>query len=205
MRMRLLRVAGVCALLATMGSVQAAGNIEAGKKKAASCNTCHGEDGVGINPTPPLAGLTEEYFTRQMNAYKTGKRENAMMEAFARPLSDKDLADMAAYYAALPKPCGDGGAPAPATTDAGDVIGDIEAGKRKAAKGGASSCNGCHGLHGRGDPLNPRIAGLAPGYFIHEMNDYKTGAREHLMMQVVVQDLNEKDMADLAAYFASLR
>ena len=81
MKIRLLRVAAVCALVATMGSVQAAGNIEAGKKKAASCNTCHGEDGVGINPTPPLAGLTEEYFTRQMNAYKTGKRENAMMEA----------------------------------------------------------------------------------------------------------------------------
>ncbi|MEE8343323.1 MAG: cytochrome c [Gammaproteobacteria bacterium] len=193
----------LCLLLVSVGISHAAGDIEAGRKKGSECNACHGKDGEGMSPVPPLAGLSVEYFIRQMNAYKAGGREHEMMQMFALQTNDEDTANLAAYYASMSTPCGPEFAVS-AQTDAGPKAGDIGKGKGKAAEGGVSSCNGCHGLHGRGDPENPRVAGMAEEYFIHQMNAFKSGEREHLMMQVVVQKLSDQDMVDLAAYYASL-
>ncbi len=193
----------VCLLLASVGVSHGAGDVEVGRKLGPQCNACHGKDGEGMSPVPPLAGLSVEYFTRQMEAYKIGRREHEMMQMFAQQTSDKDVADLAAYYASMSTPCGPEFAIS-AQTDEGPKAGDIVKGKGKAAEGGVSSCNGCHGLHGRGDPENPRVAGMAEEYFVRQMNAFKSGEREHLMMQVVVQKLSNQDMVDLAAYYASL-
>jgi len=190
-------------LLASVGISHAAGDVEAGRKNADGCDACHGKDGEGMSPVPPLAGLSVEYFIRQMEAYKTGGREHEMMQMFAQQTNEKDTADLAAFYASLTTPCGSE-FEISAQTDEGPQAGDIGKGKSKAAEGGISSCNGCHGLHGRGDPENPRVAGMAEEYFVRQMNAFKSGEREHLMMQVVVQKLRDQDMLDLAAYYASL-
>lgn len=87
-------------LLAT-GVAWAGGDAAAGEGKAANCAGCHGAAGEGMGENPPLAGLDEAAFAAAMNAFKSGERENAMMQMFAGQLSDQDIADLAAYYAGL--------------------------------------------------------------------------------------------------------
>jgi cytochrome c553 len=92
---------GVIALIT--GPAWAAGDPAAGKTKAAACAGCHGANGQGVPPNPPLAGMSEAQFIQAMDDYKTGKRNNAMMKALATPLSTQDVENMAAYYATLKK------------------------------------------------------------------------------------------------------
>jgi cytochrome c553 len=80
----------------------AAGDIAAGRKKAVACQTCHGLDGLSKLPDAPnIAGDPEEYLVRQLQAFKKGERKNEMMSIVVQPLSDKDVEDLAAYYAAI--------------------------------------------------------------------------------------------------------
>ena len=83
------------------GLVQAA-DIDAGKAKSASCAGCHG--GAGISPAPiypNLAGQKEMYLYRQLAAFKSGTRINAVMASMVAGLSDDDMKNIAAYYASL--------------------------------------------------------------------------------------------------------
>lgn len=89
------------ALLFGIGAAQAAGDVAAGKAKAAVCAGCHGANGQGVAPNPPLAGIAAEKFIEAIKDYKSGKRNNAVMKAIATPLSDQDLENIAAYYASL--------------------------------------------------------------------------------------------------------
>jgi cytochrome c553 len=80
----------------------AAGDVAAGRKKATACQTCHGLDGLSKMPDAPnIAGDPEEYLVRQLTAFKKGERKNEMMSIVVQPLSDQDVADLAAYYAAI--------------------------------------------------------------------------------------------------------
>jgi cytochrome c553 len=81
----------------------AAGDAVAGKAKAESCAGCHGANGEGVQPNPPLAGMNEHQFIEAINDYKSGKRANPLMKALATPLSDQDNENLAAYYASLKK------------------------------------------------------------------------------------------------------
>ena len=96
-----LSIAAVVALLGAVGNAQAAGDVEAGKARASVCVACHGANGEGVAPNPALAGKTEDQLIQAMKDYKSGKRENAVMKAFASPLNDQDIANLAAYYASL--------------------------------------------------------------------------------------------------------
>jgi cytochrome c553 len=79
-----------------------AGNVAAGRQKALACQTCHGLDGLSKMPEAPnIAGDPEQYLVRQMNAFKKGERKNEMMSVVVQPLSDQDIADLSAYYAAI--------------------------------------------------------------------------------------------------------
>ena len=96
-----LLVAALTSLLAIVGAAQAGGDANAGKQKAATCAGCHGADGKGVAPNPPLAGMKQGDFVAKLKAYKSGANANPMMKTFADPLSDQDMADLAAYYASL--------------------------------------------------------------------------------------------------------
>jgi cytochrome c553 len=91
----------VVASLGAAGSAQAADDVAAGKTKAAVCVGCHGANGQGVPPNPALAGKPEDQFVEALKDYKSGKRNNAVMKAFAAPLNDQDMANLAAYYASL--------------------------------------------------------------------------------------------------------
>lgn len=80
----------------------AAGDAAAGRQKALQCQTCHGLDGLSKLPEAPhLAGQPEAYLVKSLNDYRQGARKNEMMSVVAPALSDQDVADLAAYYAAI--------------------------------------------------------------------------------------------------------
>ncbi len=79
-----------------------AGDAAAGKTKAASCAGCHGAAGVSSNPVwPNLAGQQAAYLVKQMKAFRDGSRNDPMMGPMAKPLSDSDIDNLAAYYSGL--------------------------------------------------------------------------------------------------------
>jgi cytochrome c553 len=90
----------VLALLAV--PAQAAGDATAGRRKALQCQTCHGLDGMSKLPEAPhLAGQPEPYLVKSLNDYRKGVRKHDMMTIVVEPLTDQDVADLAAYYAAI--------------------------------------------------------------------------------------------------------
>lgn len=80
----------------------AAGNAEAGKKKAGQCQTCHGMDGISKLPEAPnIAGQNQIYLVKALNDYKSGARKNDMMGVIMGALTPDDINDLAAYYASI--------------------------------------------------------------------------------------------------------
>jgi cytochrome c553 len=92
---------GVVVGFAIISPAHAAGDVQAGKTRAAGCVGCHGANGQGVAPNPPVAGMSEEKFIQAMNDYKSGKRANPVMKALASSLSNQDMANLAAYYSSL--------------------------------------------------------------------------------------------------------
>ena len=90
----------VCTLLAASGAAWAA-DYDAGKKKAEEiCAACHGADGnKPLTPeTPRLAGQYYDYLEHSLKAYRSGSRDNPLMSPMAKPLSDKEVKDLAWYF-----------------------------------------------------------------------------------------------------------
>jgi cytochrome c553 len=93
-------VTTACILLMASGATLAS-DYEAGQKKAKEvCAACHGEDGnKPLTPeTPRLAGQYYDYLEHSLKAYRSGARENPLMSPMAKPLSDKDIKDVAWYF-----------------------------------------------------------------------------------------------------------
>jgi cytochrome c553 len=95
--------ASMFVLILATGYAQAGGDPIRGKELTGDCADCHGEDGMGNDEFPQLAGLEEAYFVEQLTAFKTGERvdENEFMPMYSEDLSDQDIADLAVYYSAL--------------------------------------------------------------------------------------------------------
>ena len=103
---RLALVAAVAAAFAWSGLLQAAdADPAAGKEKTRMCAGCHGISGYKtafpeVYSVPRLGGQHAAYIVKALQAYKSGERKHPTMTAIAASLSDKDMADLAAYYAA---------------------------------------------------------------------------------------------------------
>ena len=103
MMTRLLIVLLAVSALALSMPLLAGGDAARGAELAVECADCHGEDGMGDEDNPKLAGLDEAYHVEQLQAFKSGERtdEDEMMLLYTEELSDQDMADLAAYYASL--------------------------------------------------------------------------------------------------------
>jgi cytochrome c553 len=98
--MKLFLNALLVALIFASASVSA-GDAAAGKAKSAICASCHGAAGVSSNPMwPNLAGQHEQYLAKQIKAFRDGDRKDPMMAPMVAALTDDDIANLAAYYAA---------------------------------------------------------------------------------------------------------
>jgi cytochrome c553 len=80
------------------------------------------------------------------------------------------------------------------------AAGDPAAGKAKAAV-----CAACHGANGQGVPPNPALVGKSEDDMLQAMKDYKSGKRANAVMKGMTAALSDQDMANLAAYYASLK
>ena len=87
-------------LLFASSSVMA-GDVAAGKAKSAICSSCHGATGVSPAPMwPNLAGQKEAYLAKTIKDFRDGTRKDPMMAPMVAALSDDDIANLAAFYAA---------------------------------------------------------------------------------------------------------
>jgi cytochrome c553 len=169
--------------LVVCGMAQAAdGDPVAGKRKTVTCNACHGVS--GFKSMPRLGGQSATYLIAALRAYKAGNRTHNTMRDVAGALSEKDFADLAAHYGAMPRL-------APAT-DANPP------------PDGAERCAACHGT--RGDqPVAPDvavIAGQSAAYVEQVVREYRDGTRPHAVMQEQVRSLGDAEIAELALYFS---
>jgi len=90
------------ALFAISGTASEAGDLKTGRAKALMCQACHGLDGLSKVPDAPnIAGQTEPYLVTQLQAFKSGARNNDAMSLVAKSLSDNDVDDLAAYFSGI--------------------------------------------------------------------------------------------------------
>lgn len=181
------------------------GDAATGASKAAVCAACHGVAGNGIiNPEwPKLAGQHSAYVAGQLKAFKSNERKNPVMFGQAAALSDQDMADLGAYFAAQ-KPV-----PGVASKDA------VKLAEKLYRAGDASrsltACSACHGPTGAGNPAAqyPRIGGQNGAYTANQLKTYKSGERaggKHApIMAAVAAKLTDEEIAALASYVNGLQ
>jgi len=189
-------------------------DIEAGESKAAACISCHGDKGNSMVSTfPKLAQQDESYLQKQLHAFKDGSRKNPMMESIAKPLSDKDIADIAAYYMAqkvsandLPVVNDDDDDDKPAVSEA-----DKKAAMEKIMAAGSnlyrngdianevSACIACHGPLGEGNEpaAFPALRSQHADYLIKTLTDFKNGNRSNNsenMMHMITKKMTVEEI-----------
>jgi cytochrome c553 len=184
----------VIAALVTIVTPARAADLEAGRRKAEPCAACHGADGNATIPgTPSLAGQPV-YFTHwQLIKFRDGRRKDPQMSPLAKNLTDTDMADLAAYYAAQ-RPL-----PRPATTDPAKVA----EGKRLA---NLHHCSSCHRPDLSGQQQVPRLAGQDYEYLLRLLSGFKAKTASDLdgTMTMAAQPLREEEILALVHYIASL-
>ena len=94
--------AALAAVLAMAAFPGRAADTSPGRQKARACAVCHGVLGLSSAPDAPnLAGQPELYLATQLQAYRSGKRQHEVMSVMAKPLSDDDIRELAAWFASL--------------------------------------------------------------------------------------------------------
>lgn len=197
--------ASVAAFISVAPAVAAEFGDPAKAQRIASqvCSACHGVDGNSLLPiNPSLAGQHPEYSFKQLNEFKSGTRNNAVMMAMVVGLTTEDMRNLAAYYAAQK----------PGESTAKDE--DLVSQGRKLFRGGnlatgVSACAGCHSPNGAGIPSQyPRLAGQHAEYVAAQLKAFRAGERANdvnNMMRAVAARLTDKEIASVAEYLSGLR
>lgn len=198
-------------LLSCAGAAGAA-DLEAGKKivlqgngkAATACNACHGAGGDGSVTAsfPRLAHLDAGYLAKQLRDFKQDTRKDPVMHPIAKTLSETEIVDVTAYFAAQV-------ATAPPSS-ADPAL--IARGARVALSGlwdkDVPACVSCHGPGGHGVGSHfPALAGQYAGYLTKQLNAWRSGTRRNdpqALMKGIAQRLSAADIAAVSAYFASL-
>jgi cytochrome c553 len=192
--MRVWWAAGACAALAiawftsepAASQEPAAGDRERGEALSYTCLGCHGvpnyRNAYPNYSVPKLAGQHPEYLVVALQAYRSGERSHATMHSQAASLSDRDMADIAAFFA------GDRVKPGQHEGKPPEV---------------AQTCVACHGQDGVGiTSLYPTIAGQHADYLARALVDYKKGGRKNPIMAGFAGQLSADDIEALAEYYA---
>jgi cytochrome c553 len=206
-----LQILSISLALASATSIlHAEGNINAGKEKSASCSSCHGEDGNSMVATfPKLAQQHSSYLAQQLQAFKDGTRNDPMMSPMAKSLSDDDIADISAYYAA--QKVSENALPTlpPADEDEkpagkkGDIQAVIAQGSDLYRNGNlqseVSACIACHGPFGEGNkPASfPALKSQHADYLIKALSDFKSGSRSNNpdnIMHMIAKKMTDEEI-----------
>ncbi len=195
--------AAVFSLVGATGQSLAAGDAAAGKAKSATCAGCHAADGNSANPEwPKLAGQHASYIVKQLQNFKDGDRENAMMAPMAAPLSAQDMEDLAAYYSQQEnKPA----KADPALVEMGEQI--YRGGNMST---GVAACMGCHSPSGAGNPAAkfPSLKGQHAKYTVLQLKAFKKGQRANdagKMMRNIAAKMTDEEMEAVASYIQGMQ
>ncbi len=82
---------------------QAIEEARLGRMLAGNCAACHGQNGHAQGALPVLAGKSRDYIVEQMQAFKAGTRQETIMHQIAKGYTDKQIGQMAEYFAAQKK------------------------------------------------------------------------------------------------------
>jgi len=93
----------MCLGLSLLSTNLYAQDAKAGRDKAdTACALCHGPTGIATMPSAPnLAGQPPIYTSEQLKNYRSGKRHHEVMSVIAKPLTDADIANLAAWYSSI--------------------------------------------------------------------------------------------------------
>ena len=194
--MKTMKYMGLLALIlgvAVSHNAVAADDADEGKKRAYTCEGCHAIEGYSnafpAYQVPRIGGQHAEYIVSALKSYQqNGSRVHGSMEGNSAGLSEQDYRNIAAYVAkfrglGLKNP----------------VTGNPVKGKEK-----AGMCAGCHGEDGNTlDVHNPRLAGQHESYLVKVLKEYKSGVRKNPVMNGMAGMLDDSDIIDVAAYYAS--
>ena len=182
-------------LIAVSTTVRSA-DVEAGRRKTAECATCHGADGNATLPgMPSLAGHPAYYTHWQLVMFRNQRRRDPQMTPIAAKLSDEDMADISAYFAAqASRPRAGRQAIDSATREAGQRLTNIY------------HCTSCHGPKLLGQEAVPRLVGQDQEYLLKRLRGYQRRTSSDLegFMTSSAQPLTDADIEILARYIASL-
>lgn len=194
------------------------GDATAGQAKAAACGACHGADGNSMAPTfPRLAGQGARYVYKQLQDFKANRRQNPTMMGMAMPLSDQDMADLAAYFAEQ-KP-GVGMAKAELAKKGERLYRGGNGSK------GLAACAGCHNPAGKGNAQAgfPLLGGQHADYVKAQLQAFRAAGRNDTVadpaqkrandaakqgelgpMQMVAAKLSDEEIEALSSFISGL-
>ncbi len=160
------------------------------------CSMCHGAQGMSGGDAPNLAGQYPEVVSKQLHDYRRGDRVHALMQALAVALTDRDIADLAAYYDSLPKartaPARYSETSAPALVRVGDPMRNV------------APCIACHGGidHKLGAPW---LEGMPREYLLRQMRDFHAGTRRNdsfAQMRNMARALSDAEIGEVVEFYA---
>jgi cytochrome c553 len=195
----------VASVTAVSHAQEAKGDVEAGKQKIAMCIGCHGIVGYQasfpeIHKVPMISGQSAKFITAALVAYQKGERKHPTMRGIAESLSEKDIADVSAYY----EQHGKTGAELPAKPGREPSVQVAELLKKGA-------CVSCHGDNFAKpiDPSYPKIAGQHADYLFVALKSNKVEknanvGRNNAIMGGVAKQFTNAELKALANYISSV-
>ena len=168
--------------------------------KEKKCSKCHGDNGVSEDPEDiNIAGMQPSYSYKQLKDYQDEKRDSRTMYKQVRDLDDRQMADLAAWFA-LQQPL-----PPAADRNMDPAVLSLvyEGDPTRLLK----ACSSCHGQRGQGGQFDsPRLTGQYPEYFIFTLTEFQEGDRSndvYARMRTVAEALTEEEIEGLAAYYGA--
>jgi cytochrome c553 len=201
-----LPVSLLCAAAAALSFSVHAQSIKPDLAKGAAlygqvCVACHAADGNSTTPANPmLAQQHPEYLIKQLQEYKSGKRQNPIMTGFASALSDEDMRNISFWLASQKGAAG--------FAQEKDLV---RLGERIYRGGIAdrqiAACAGCHSPNGAGIPSQyPRLSGQHAEYTADQMRQFRDGVRQNsVQMSQIAAHMTEREIRAVADYIAGLR
>lgn len=170
-------------------------------KYTAVCAACHGADGnSAIAANPKLSQQHPEYLVKQLQEFKSGKRNSAVMKGFAAVLSDEDMRNISAWLVSQKAK--------PGFAKDKDLV---TLGER-IYRGGIpdrqiAACAGCHSPNGAGIPAQyPRLSGQHADYTSAQLLSFRDGLRKNsVQMSQVAAKMNDREIKAVSDYVAGLR
>ena len=168
-----------------------------GFTSAFSCSACHGRAGASrADAVPILAGMPAWYLKKAIDDYAAGRRPSPEMEPFSKMVKTLGADEVAGYFAAQPREASQSKLDRTAIAN---------------GRTASATCAACHGEDGRGNQAKgtPDLTGQPPGYLLNQMKLFKAEKRSPgdatlTSIKVFMKSIEDKTLADLAAYYSSL-